>query len=139
MTDVIHGPEGEVPPPPGHAAPDVGLRIAGYRIEARLGQGGMSVVFRALDERLGRQVALKVLAPALASDEAFRRRFMNESRAAATVDHPNILPIYEAGESDGILFIAMRYVDGGDVASLLAREGPLWPAKAMAIVASVAS
>jgi serine/threonine-protein kinase len=139
MTEVIHGPEEAEVPPPRQADPDAGRRIAGYRIVARLGRGGMAVVYRALDERLGRQVALKVLAPELASDEAFRQRFVHESRAAAAVDHPNILPIYEAGESGGILFIAMRYVDGGDVASLLAREGALWPAQAMAIIAPVAS
>lgn len=140
MTDVLHGPEeAEVPPPPGQARPGAGMRIADYRTVAQLGRGGMAVVYRALDERLGRQVALKLLAPELASDEGFRRRFIHESRAAAAVDHPNILPIYEAGESRGILFIAMRYVAGGDVASLLAREGPLWPAQAMAIITPIAS
>jgi serine/threonine protein kinase len=141
MTDVIRGPEeADVPPPP---PPEAGLkagsRIADYRIEAQLGRGGMAVVYRALDERLGRPVALKVLAPELAASEEFRWRFVHESRAAAAVDHPNIIPIYDAGDVDGMLFIAMRYVDGGDVASLLARERWLAPQQAMAIIAPIAS
>jgi len=141
MTDVIRGPEEAKgpPPPPGKTNPDFSPRIVGYRIETLLGQGGMAMVYRALDERLGRRVALKVLIPMLASDEAFRWRFIRESKAAAAVDHPNIIPIYEAGQSEGIPFIAMRYVDGGDVASLLAREGPLGPDQAMEIIAPVAS
>src|SRR5260221_14538081 len=99
----------------------------------------MAVVFRARDERLGRQVALKVLAPALAADEAFRHRFIGESRAAATVDDPHIIPVYEAGEAGGVLFIAMRYVPGGDVRTLLHREGPLGTQLAAAINSAVAA
>jgi serine/threonine protein kinase len=76
-----------------------GSSIAGYRLEERIGTGGMAVVFRAVDERLGRRVALKAMAPALATDQAFRRRFIQESRAAAAVDDPHIIPVYEAGES----------------------------------------
>src|SRR5262249_61336603 len=91
-----------------------GSRVAGYRLEEQVGSGGMAVVFRATDERLGRLVALKVLAPALAADEEFRRRFIRESRAAAAVDDPHIIPVFEAGEAGGVLFIAMRYVPGGD-------------------------
>src|SRR5579862_815363 len=91
-----------------------GQVVAGYRLEEQIGAGGMAVVFRALDERLGRRVALKILAPAYASDEAFRRRFVRESRAAAVVDDPHIVPVYEAGESDGLLYIAMRLVPGRD-------------------------
>lgn len=86
----------------------VGSRIAGYRLEEQIGRGGMAVVFRAQDERLGRQVALKILSPALAADEAFRHRFMRESRSAAAVDDPHIIPVFEAGDSGGVLFIAMR-------------------------------
>ena len=82
----------------------------------------MAVVFRARDERLGRQVALKILAPALAADEAFRQRFIRESRAAAAVDDPHIIPVFEAGEAGGVLFIAMRYVRGGDVRTLVRRR-----------------
>ena len=116
-----------------------GQMVAGYRLEEQIGAGGMAVVFRALDERLGRRVALKILAPALASDEAFRRRFVRESRAAAVVDDPHIVPVYEAGEADGLLYIAMRLVPGRDVRTLLAVEGPLAPARAAAVISPVAS
>jgi hypothetical protein len=116
-----------------------GAQVAGFRLERPLGQGGMAVVYLARDERLGRLVALKVLAPALAADEAFRTRFIGESRAAAAVDHPHIIPVFEAGEAGGVLFIAMRYVPGGDVGSIVRREGPLPPARAAAVVAQVGS
>jgi Protein kinase domain len=115
-----------------------GERIAGYVLEAQIGTGGMAVVFRARDERLGRPVALKLLAPGLAADGGFRQRFIRESRAAAAVDHPNIIPVYEAGEADGALFIAMRYVQGGDVRTLIDQNGPLPAARAWAIVSQVA-
>jgi serine/threonine-protein kinase len=114
-------------------------RIAGYRLEQRIGTGGMAVVFRARDERLGRLVALKILAPGLAADNEFRQRFVRESQAAAAVDDPHIIPVFEAGEAEGVLFIAMRYVPGGDVRSLLRREGPLPPARVAAIISPVAS
>jgi len=116
-----------------------GSRIASYLLEEQIGQGGMAVVFRAHDERLDRQVALKILAPALAADEAFRQRFIRESRAAAAVDDPHIIPVFEAGEASGVLFIAMRYVRGGDVRSLITRFGPLPPARVAEIVSQVAS
>jgi serine/threonine protein kinase len=116
-----------------------GARIAGYRLESRIGRGGMAEVFLARDERLGRQVALKILAPSLAADDGFRQRFIRESRAAAAVDDPHIVPVYEAGESDGVLFIAMRFVPGGDARSLVQREGPLPPWRAAAIISPVAS
>jgi len=115
-----------------------GLLLAGYRLEAQVGAGGMAVVFRARDERLGRLVALKILAPALAADSAFRRRFIAESRAAAAVDDPHIIPVYEAGEAGGVLFIAMRFV-GGDLRGVLEREGPLAPGRAAGFVSPVAS
>ena len=86
--------------------------MAGYRLEEQIGQGGMAVVFRARDERLERQVALKVLSPALTTDESFRRRFIRESRSAAAVDHPHIIPVFDAGEADEVLFLAMRHVPG---------------------------
>jgi hypothetical protein len=127
-------------PPTGPGGPvGPGSRIAGYLIEEQIGQGGMAVVFRARDERLDRMVALKVLAPALAADESFRQRFVRESRAAAAVDDPHIIPIYEAGEADGALYIAMRYVRGGDVGSLIRRTGPLPLDRAAAIFSPVAS
>lgn len=115
-----------------------GSRIAGYRLEERIGQGGMAVVFRARDEQLGRLVALKILAPALAGDAEFQQRFIRESRAAAAIDDPHIVPVFAAGEADGMLFIAMRYVAGGDAQSLLIREGPLPPDRVAAIVSPVA-
>ena len=116
-----------------------GARIAGYWLEEQIGRGGMAVVFRARDERLRRLVALKVLAPALAGDEEFRQRFIRESRAAAAVDDPHIIPVFEAGEAAGALFIAMRFVPGGDVYSLVRRTGPLSASRAVAIVSPVAS
>jgi serine/threonine protein kinase/DNA-binding beta-propeller fold protein YncE len=122
---------------PGGFAP--GSRIAGYLLEEQIGQGGMAVVFRAHDERLDRTVALKILAPALASDEAFRQRFMRESRAAAAVDDPHIIPVFEAGEASGVLFIAMRWVRGGDVKSLVGQFGPMAPARVADILSQVAS
>lgn len=120
-------------------APAAGSRIAGYRLEEEIGAGGMAVVFRAADERLGRLVALKILAPWLAADDAFRHRFLRESRAAAAVDDPYIIPVYEAGEADGVLFIAMRHVSGGSVRDLLQREGPLPAARVAAIISPLAS
>src|SRR5579862_4651655 len=99
------------------------LLAVGYQVEALIGQGGMAVVFRALDARLNRTVALKVVAPALEADADLRERFVQEALAAAAVDHPHIVPVYEAGEVGGRLFIAMRFVPGGDVGSLVARTG----------------
>ena len=116
-----------------------GSRLAGYRLEEQIGRGGMAVAFRARDERLDRVVALKILAPSLAADEAFRQRFIRESQAAAAVDDPHIIPVYEAGEADGVLYIAMRYVPGGDLRSLVRRDGPLIPARAASITWQVAS
>jgi serine/threonine protein kinase len=100
-------------PVPGELA--IGDHLAGYRLDEIIARGGMAVVYRASDERLSRSVALKVLAAPLARDEALRRRFIRESRAAAAVDHPNIVPIFDAGEADGVLYIAMRLVTGRDV------------------------
>ena len=116
----------------------VGSVVAGYRLEEQIGRGGMAVVYRARDVQLGRNVALKLLAPVLALDDAFRQRFIRESRAAAAVDHPYIIPIFAAGESDGVLFIAMRYVQGGDVRTLLDTVGPLPAGRAADIITQVA-
>jgi serine/threonine protein kinase len=116
-----------------------GSRLARYRIEVPLGAGGMAVVYRAHDERLKRLVALKVFAPIAAGDRFARQRFINESRAAAAVDHEHIIPIYEADEARGFLFIAMRLVRGGDLRGLLEREGILSPARAAGIISQVAS
>ena len=126
-------------PNPNTVGLSAGSRLAGYRLEHPIGNGGMGMVFRAVDERLGRPVALKILTPALAADDAFRRRFIRESRAAAAVDDPHIIPVFEAGEASGVLFIAMRYVPGGDVRTLVRREGPMPAGRAAAIVSAVAS
>ena len=125
--------------PPQLAGFQPGSLVAGYRLESQVGAGGMAVVFRARDERLGRLVALKILAPTLASDQEFRRRFIAESRAAAAVDDPHIIPVYEAGEASGALFIAMRFVKGGDLRRIVEREGALPLGRAVAFVSPVAS
>jgi WD40 repeat protein len=117
--------------------PRVGTELAGYRLEALLGLGGMSVVYVAEDLRLKRRVALKLLAADLAEDDEFRDRFLRESELAASIDHPNIVPIYEAGGTGDVLFIAMRYVEGGDLKRRV-RQGPLDPAVAVGILAQVA-
>jgi serine/threonine protein kinase/DNA-binding beta-propeller fold protein YncE len=117
----------------------IGSQIAGYRLEEQIGRGGMAVVFRAHEARLDRNVALKILAPGLAADDAFRKRFIRESRIAAAVDHPNIIPVFDAGEADGVLFIAMRFVHGPDVRTLLDTEGALPAARAIDIVTQVGS
>jgi DNA-binding beta-propeller fold protein YncE/tRNA A-37 threonylcarbamoyl transferase component Bud32 len=136
MSDQSDGAPGEFGVPGGFRP---GSHIASYQLEERLGQGGMAVVFRAYDSRLDRRVALKLMAPGLSDDDAFRQRFIRESRAAAAVDDPHIIPVFEAGEADGVLFLAMRLVRGGDVRSLIDRNGPLPPARAAEIVAQVAS
>ena len=99
----------------------------------------MAVVYRAYDTRLERPVALKLLAPELARDAAFRQRFIRESRTAAAVDHPNIIPIFEAGEAAGVLFIAMRFVHGRDVQSLINAGGPLSAMQACHVISQVAA
>lgn len=116
-----------------------GTVVSGYRIESRIGAGGMAVVFRARDESLGRLIALKVLAPALADDREFRERFIRESRAAAAVEHPHIIPVYSAGEANGVLYLAMRYVSGGDLRSVAASGGPLSRERAVSLLSPVAS
>ena len=97
----------------------VGAEIGAYRIEAFLDRGGMASIYEATDLRLNRKVALKVLGHEVSDSTDFRERFMRESRFAASLDHPNIVPIYEAGEDDGLLYIAMRYVRGSNLAGLL--------------------
>jgi sugar lactone lactonase YvrE len=124
---------------PGHLGLRPGELLAGYRLEVQIGAGGMAAVFRARDERLGRPVALKIMMPALAADSAYRRRFIAESRAAALVDDPHIIPIYEASEAEGVLFIAMRFVQGGDLRRVLEKEGALAPIRAAEFISPVAS
>jgi serine/threonine-protein kinase len=113
--------------------------IAGYRLDGHVGQGSRAVVYLARDGRLRRRVALKVMTPELARDPGFRTRMISESRAAAALGHPHIVPVFEADEADGILYAAMRYVAGGDTRSLLSRHGPLPLSYAWRIVAQVGS
>lgn len=105
--------------------PGVGETFGGYAIESLLGRGGMGAVYLATHARLARKVALKVIAPELAHDEGFRARFLRESQLAASLDHPNLIPIYDAGEVDGILFLAMRYVSGPSLQTLLRARGTI--------------
>ncbi len=114
-----------------------GEEFAGYRIESRLGRGGMGVLYLAHEPGLERRVALKLIAPEAASDDVFARRFAEESKIAASIEHPNVVPIYAAGEESGVPYIAMRYVAGADLAKRLAREGRLEPPAAVEIVAQV--
>jgi serine/threonine protein kinase len=112
--------------------------FAGHRIDRVAGRGGMGIVYRAIQIDLDRPVALKLIAPHLAEDEEFRSRFVAESRAAAAIDHPHVLPIHYAGESDGTLYIAMRFVEGEDLRHLIRAGGPIEPRRAARIVAQVA-
>jgi streptogramin lyase/predicted Ser/Thr protein kinase len=116
-----------------------GSILGDFRIEGELGRGGMGVVYRAAQVSLGRPVALKVIASGLADQEGFRERFVRESRLAASLDHPNVIPVYAAGEHDGILYIAMRYVDGTDLRAVIRRETRLDPLRAAGVIAQVAS
>ena len=118
--------------------PRVGTDLGPYRIEAVIGRGGMGVVYLAGDPRLGRRVALKVLAPALTDEASSRARFLRESQSAAAIDHPNIIPVYEAGEVEGVFFLAMRYVQGADLGSRIA-AGPLEPGETVRLLGQIAS
>ncbi|WP_031162611.1 serine/threonine-protein kinase [Streptomyces durhamensis] len=117
----------------------IGRQVAGYLVESEIGRGGMAVVYRARDLRLERTVALKLLAPELARNDTFRKRFTHESQVAAAIDHPHIVPVFEAGETDGVLYIAMRYVSGSDLRRLLDLRGPLPLPDTVRIAAQVAS
>jgi CHASE2 domain-containing sensor protein len=112
--------------------------VAGYRIESVVGRGGMGVVYRATQLALERPVAIKLIATERAQDPVFRERFERESRLAASIEHVNVIPVYEAGEDDGLLFIAMRLVEGIDLAALLERSGALEPARAARLVSQLA-
>jgi DNA-binding beta-propeller fold protein YncE len=116
-----------------------GTVFAGHRVESVVGRGGMGVVYRAREPQLDRIVALKVIAPHLLDDATARKRFLREARAAASIDHPNVIPVHYAGEHDGIAYIAMRHVDGDDLRTLVRRDGPLPPARAVAITSQVAA
>jgi serine/threonine protein kinase len=116
-----------------------GSEIAGYRLDGEIGRGSAAIVYRARDERLGRLVALKILAPELADDETFRQWFVQELRAVTAIRNPHIVPVFEAGEADGMLYLAMRYVPGRDALSLARREGPMSAGRVAAIVWQTAS
>ena len=116
-----------------------GSVFAGHRIDGRAGKGGMGVVYRATDLPLDRPGALKLVAGELAQDSGFAERFKRESRLAASLDHPNVIPIYHAGEEDGRLFVTMRFVEGTDLAEVLRRDRRLAPERAVKIIAQVAA
>jgi hypothetical protein len=121
------------------ALPQLGEQIAGYRIERQIGRGGMGVVYLAEQVRLRRLVAVKLITPELAEDDEFRQRFERESQLAASIDHPNVIPVYEAGEFDGALFISMRYVEGSDLRALIRAEGRIDPGRTSWLVSQVAA
>jgi Protein kinase domain len=118
--------------------PREGMEIAGCEIERVIGRGGMGVVYLAHQHKLDRDVALKLITPELAEDEGFRSRFEREARVTAALDHPHVVPVYEAGEDGGALYLTMRHVDGQDLRELIAREGRLEPKRAAEIVSQVA-
>lgn len=114
-----------------------GEEFAGYRIESRLGRGGMGILYLAMEPGLERRVALKLIAPEAAADEVFAQRFAEESRIAASIEHPNVVPIYAAGEENGVPWIAMRYVPGSDLGRRIERGGRFDPEEAVALIAQV--
>ena len=116
----------------------IGGQLGNYLIESVIGRGGMSVVYRAKHARLSTSVALKVLAPELSSDDSFRERFLREAQMAATIDHPNVVPIHDMGMREGSLYIVMRYVAGGDLKAMLATSGPLDAEQAVSVLMPVA-
>jgi len=118
---------------------EIGSDFLGYRIEELVGRGGMGVVYRAYDLRLKRTVALKLVTPELALDKRFKERFARETELTMALEHPNVVPIHDAGDADGRLYLAMRLVEGTDLRALLAREGALEPARALAICGQVAN
>jgi serine/threonine protein kinase len=120
------------------ALPAVGEDWAGYQLRGIAGRGGMSVVYEAENPRLGSAVALKVLAPELAADDVFRARFLKESRIAASLNHPNVIPVYDVGSSGALLYIAMRYVAGADLAGVLRERHRLSPAEALPVIGQAA-
>ena len=115
-----------------------GSIVHGYRLESRIGRGGMGVVFRATQLALGRAVALKIINPALAARESARARFIREARIGASVEHPNALPVFEIGDAEGRLFISMRYVNGADLNRIIEREAYVEPERVVDIVQQVA-
>src|ERR687897_2156495 len=119
--------------------PHVGRVVAGYRIEERIGRGGMGVVYRAEHINLRRRAAIKIIAPDLAESAGFRERFTREARIAAALQHPNIVTVYDAGEVEGLLYLAMQYIEGEDLAAMLRAEGRLRPYRAVDVCRQVAA
>ena len=115
-----------------------GSRFAGFRIERTLGHGGMGIVYLAREIRLDRDVALKVIRSELAQDDRFRTRFRHESLTAASIEHPRVVTVFGAGERDGLLYVAMRYVPGRDLGRLISARGTLPTEVAASLVAQVA-
>src|SRR5918996_3969569 len=113
--------------------------VGGYRIEDVAGRGGMGVVYRATHLALDRAAAFKGITPDLAADDAFRERFKRESRIAASIEHPHVVPVYDSGEVDGLLYVAMRFVEGTDLRALIRSTGRIDPKRAAAILAQVGS
>src|SRR6266581_1961697 len=128
-------PEVAPAPPPDETDRMVGTTLGRYRIEAKIDEGAMGAVYLAEHTRLGKHVALKVMGQRLFRNQVARQRFVDESRAVASLDHPNIIPVFDADEIGDELFIAMRYVDGEDLGRLIDREGALDPERAISIVA----
>src|SRR5919201_4553883 len=121
--------------------PDVriGAVLGGFRVESLLGEGAMGTVYLAEETSTGRRVALKLLARELARDERFRRRFLRETERAASLDHPHVVPTIASGEDDGVLYLAMAFIEGSDLRKLLRREGPLEPERGLNLIEEVAS
>lgn len=116
-----------------------GARVGGYRIESLIAHGGMSEVYKAFDPKLGRTVALKLLPPFMAESEWVRDRFLREARIAASLEHPHVVPIYDAGRRGGVLWIAMRYIEGTDLRTLIEKDGPLGTRRILVILRQIAS
>src|SRR5215204_5371984 len=121
------------------ADPRLGTEIAGYRIEERIGRGGMGVVYRAQHMNLQRRAAIKIIAPEFADTKGFRSRFIREARIAAALQHPNIVTVYDAGQSGQTLYIAMQFIRGSDLSAILNEEGRLRPYRAIDVCRQVAS
>src|ERR671911_2886129 len=121
------------------ADPHVGRVVAGYRIEERIGRGGMGLVYRAEHINLRRGAAIKIIAPELAETSGFRERFNREARIAAALQHPNIVTVYDAGEEDGLLYLAMQYIEGSDLSTVLRNQGRLRPYRAIDVCRQVAA
>ena len=119
--------------------PQIGTDFGNYRLAELLSRGGMGVVYLAEDVRMGRTVALKLISAEYAQNDAFRARFLHESRVAGAINHPNVIPVYDAGEHDGLLYIAMRYVEGTDLRGLLNSSAPLELERTVAIVSQSAA